>query len=104
MRLHFQYILIILFLVSCSKDPQEINIYDIPDEFRIDLHQAPSEVGTQPSIKVTTIKTQPCENDEINAILSKDNNALFVEIRDIIKSQNCIPNPHKINSLPLLLI
>ena len=84
-------------MISCSKDPREINIYDIPDEFKIDLHQVPTEFGTQPSIKISTVKPQPCENNHINAVLSKSSNTLNIEIREIIQAVDCILNPLKLS-------
>jgi hypothetical protein len=83
------YFIILFFLFGCSKDPQEVNIYSIPDEFKLDLHQAVSSQGSNPAFKISTLDTRTCTNDKLIVTISKIGNSLGIDILDIDVAPQC---------------
>ena len=93
------YILaIFIFIIGCSKDPQEVNIYSIPDEFRLDMHQAVSNEGSQPAFKISTIESRMCIDDKIIVTISKIGQNIGIDILSIDKAPECNGLPGRIST------
>lgn len=83
------FIFIVTALIGCSKNPQEVNIYSIPDEFKLDLHQAVSSEGSNPAFKISTLKSRSCTNDKIIVTISKIDNKIGIDILEIDPASPC---------------
>jgi hypothetical protein len=97
MRYILGIVLIFFLLGSCSKEPTAIDVYSIPEEFIIDLHQTPMPGGTIPSFKISTLKLQPCAEDKMNVDISKTNNDITIEVKEIITVSGCTSSSGRIS-------
>ena len=85
-------------IAGCSKNPEEVNIYSIPDEFKIDLHQAVSIEGTYPAFQVSTLDSRSCNNDRIIVTISKVGSRVEIDIIDIDQALTCNNESGKITT------
>ena len=83
------FIFLLIVFAGCSKNPEEVNIYSIPDEFKIDLHQAVSIEGTYPAFQVSTLDSRTCNNDRIIVTISKVGSGVKIDIIDIDQALTC---------------
>ncbi len=85
------FVAAVLFFTACKKDTSPLYVYDIKDEFNIELYQGLSSANTV-IIKLSTVDSFP-DNYQIDADLTTPNNRSELNVYQLIKPT--VPSPTK---------
>ncbi len=92
MRVLLSFILSLIILTSCEKEPEMVNLIAIQKEFNVSIHAATSSTGIVPAIKISSINSIGCQKDDLDIALFKTDTKLSFKINGLLNNTECEDN------------
>ncbi len=97
MRFNLGFLLIITLLLSCSQDEDPVLVFNVPEEFSIEMREQLNPTNRDLIFDITSIYGFACEDITIDATYTRSGDNLSLSIQDIVKPDDCEEGANKAN-------